>query len=162
MISGNPHPQRAKRISPRRQGDHPAIVRSINRRRTDRSSTIWRKASTWSAQIWLTMFFIGAGFAKLTEPMTNLDLLLGWSAFTPDYVVRSVGALEMGLALAVCANLVLFPAARRLTVVAGAAAAVIATAMGVVHLARLEWQLAAVNLCLLMLAMVVVRRYPAG
>ena len=46
-----------------------------------RLAASYRNLTLWTLQGWLAMFFIAAGYAKLSEPMTNLveRLILGSS-----------------------------------------------------------------------------------
>ena len=48
-----------------------------------RSRAAYRNIALWTLQGWIAMFFIAAGYAKLTEPMTNLINLMGWPAVAP-------------------------------------------------------------------------------
>lgn len=42
-----------------------------------RSRAAYKNIALWTLQGWLAMFFIAAGYAKLTESMTNLITLMG-------------------------------------------------------------------------------------
>jgi hypothetical protein len=53
----------------------------------------------WTLQGWIAMFFVAAGYAKLTEPIDNLALLLRWPEQGSISLVRGVGILEIILAL---------------------------------------------------------------
>lgn len=53
----------------------------------------------WTGQVWLAMFFAAAGYAKLTEPMANLVVLLGWPAHVSPAFVQGLGAAEAVIAL---------------------------------------------------------------
>ncbi len=55
---------------------------------------------------WLAMFFFAAAWAKLTEPIDLLSLLMTWPADTTPDFVRAVGWIEFVLAALVCAPLV--------------------------------------------------------
>ena len=48
-----------------------------------RSRAAYRNIALWTLQGWIAMFFIAAGYAKLTEPMSNLIALMGWPAVAP-------------------------------------------------------------------------------
>lgn len=110
----------------------------------------------WTAQAWLAMFFVAAGYAKLTEPASNLVALLGWPAGAPLDLVRGIGAAEIALALGM-----ILPGScgmGRCAVLACAAALATTTAtMLAVHAVRAETGLAIMNGVLLVLAVVVVR-----
>lgn len=68
------------------------------RARSRLSDTV-RNLSLWTLQGWLTMFFAGAGYAKLTEPLDILVHLLTWPAGVPLALIRTVGLVEIGLAM---------------------------------------------------------------
>ena len=53
-----------------------------------RVRAIWINAALWTFQGWLAMFFAAAGFAKLTEPMNHLIVLLGW----PEVAETAIGS----------------------------------------------------------------------
>lgn len=111
----------------------------------------YRHLALWTFQGWLAMFFIAAGYAKLTEPMRNLIALSGWPAQAPEAVVRALGGLEMGLALGLLAPLISWRAGRPVLLMAAAGLAALEIAMLAVHALRLEPGLAGVNLALLAL-----------
>ena len=71
-----------------------------------RSRAAYRNIALWTLQGWIAMFFIAAGYAKLTEPMTNLINLMGWPAVAPENMVRGLGVVEMILALGVLSPLI--------------------------------------------------------
>ena len=71
-----------------------------------------RNLALWTLQGWLAMFFIAAGYAKLTEPMTNLINLMGWPAVAPENMVRGLGVVEIVLALGVLTPLISWRAFR--------------------------------------------------
>ena len=54
-----------------------------------------RNLALWTFQGWLAMFFIAAGWAKVSEPMTNLVTLMGWPALAPENLVRGLGAVRV-------------------------------------------------------------------
>ena len=58
-----------------------------------RSRAAYRNIALWTLQGWIAMFFIAAGYAKLTEPMSNLIALMGWPAVAPVNMVRGLGAV---------------------------------------------------------------------
>jgi len=71
-----------------------------------RLNASYRNLSLWTVQGWLAMFFIAAGYAKLTEPMDNLVQLLRWPALTSESLVRGLGVAELVLGVMVLAPLV--------------------------------------------------------
>lgn len=117
-----------------------------------RVHAIRMNAALWTFQGWLAMFFIGAGYAKTTEEMRYLDVLLGWSVAVHDIAVRALGAAEILLGLLMLAPLLGWGKGR---LVLRAAAAVLATTtavMMVVHAIRLEGGAMAINALLFVLA----------
>ena len=51
----------------------------------DRTLATWRNLALWTLQGWIAMFFIAAGYAKLTESMDNLVTLMGWPALVSEH-----------------------------------------------------------------------------
>lgn len=117
------------------------------------------KAAVWSAQIWLTMFFVGAGYAKLAVSPDHLNLLLGWTVNAPLGLVRGLGAVEMLLGLAMSFNLLSAVALPRLPAFCGAVLAAMSVVMAVLHLVRLDFGLAILNVFLVLLGVTVTRGY---
>jgi hypothetical protein len=103
----------------------------------------------WTLQGWLAMFFIAAGYAKLTEPMTNLVQLMAWPALASEAFVRGLGIAELVLAVGVLAPLVSWRVGRPMLLVSAAGLAVLELIMLGVHLIGLEVGLAVVNVFLL-------------
>jgi len=83
-----------------------------------RLNASYRNLTLWTLQGWLVMFFIGAGYAKLTEPMTNLVELMRWPALVAPNMVRGLGVAEIILAVLVLAPLVSWKHGRPLLVMA--------------------------------------------
>jgi len=71
------------------------LVQTLKTQMLPRRRPIWKRAALWTLQGWLAMFYVAAGFAKLTEPQSNLDLLIPWSAFTNRSLVSVAGWLEI-------------------------------------------------------------------
>ncbi|MFC0633007.1 DoxX family protein [Brevundimonas balnearis] len=111
----------------------------------------------WTFQGWLAMFFTAAGYAKLTEPMANLEALLGWAEGAPAWLVRGTGGLEIVVGLLVLAPLASWKLGRTPMLAAAAMAAALSLIMFGVHLMRLEWAGAVVNAALFALAATVVK-----
>jgi len=109
----------------------------------------YRNLGLWTLQGWLAMFFVAAGYAKLTEPMDNLIALMSWPAMASDGFVRGLGALEVGLALALLTPLISWRIGRPVLLAAAAGLAMLEVVMTGVHAIGGEWDLAAVNLVLL-------------
>lgn len=110
-----------------------------------RSRAAYRNIALWTLQGWIAMFFIAAGYAKLTEPMTNLINLMGWPAVAPENMVRGLGVVEMVLALGVLSPLISWRIGRPLMLTAAAGLIVMEATMLVVHAINQDIGLAVVN-----------------
>lgn len=124
---------------------------SITRSTTPRDRTIatWRNLSLWTLQGWIAMFFIAAGYAKITESMDNLIVLMNWPALVSESFVRGVGIAEVVLALGVLAPLVSWKIGRPILMVATIGLVTLETIMLGVHALGGDISLAIVNVFLL-------------
>ena len=95
------------------------------------------------------MFFIAAGWAKVSEPMTNLVALMGWPAFAPENLVRGLGVAEMVLALGVLTPLISWRLFRPALLTSAFGLMVLEAAMLGVHALNRDVGLSVVNLLLL-------------
>lgn len=109
----------------------------------------------WTLQGWLAMFFIAAGFAKLTEPMDNLVMLLGWPSTVAESLLRGVGGVEIGLAVGLLAPLASWRLGRPVLLMAAAGLSALALIMLAVHAVRIDIGLALINAVLLALSLTV-------
>jgi len=109
----------------------------------------YRNLALWTFQGWIAMFFIAAGYAKITEPMDNLVALMGWPAMVSESLVRGLGITEVVLALGVLAPLISWKVGRSLLMVATTGLVILETIMLGVHAFGLDIGLAIVNLILL-------------
>lgn len=114
-----------------------------------RLSASYRNLTLWTLQGWIAMFFIAAGYAKLSEPMSNLVQLMRWPEFTPENLVRGLGAAEIVLAVFVLAPLVSWKHGRPLLVVAAAGLLTLEVAMLGIHVVGAHFGLALTNLFLI-------------
>ncbi len=114
-----------------------------------RLNASYRNLTLWTLQGWIAMFFVAAGYAKLTEPMGNLIELMKWPAFASGNLVRGLGVAEILLAALVLAPLVSWKHGRPLLVVAAAGLLALETVMLALHALGLEFGLAATNLALI-------------
>ena len=103
----------------------------------------------WTLQGWIAMFFVAAGYAKLTEPSDNLALLLRWPEQVGLSLVRGVGVLEILLALGMLMPLFSWRIGRWPLLVSAAALVVLEIVMLGVHIAGADISLAVTNLVLL-------------
>ena len=113
-----------------------------------------RNLALWTLQAWLAMFFLAAGYTKLTQPRDLLDVLLGWTDQTPPLVVTGLGVLETALGLGVVASLITWRL-RRLVTGSALVLSGLAVVMLCLHLWRMEPGLAFVNLGLAAFAVLV-------
>ena len=112
----------------------------------------YRNLGLWTLQGWLAMFFVAAGYAKLTEPMGNLITLMSWPAMAPDGFVRGLGGVELALALGLLAPLVSWRIGRPVLLTSAATLVALTTVMAGVHAIGGEWSLVLVNLILLIMS----------
>ena len=125
----------------------PASIRSTTPR--DRTIATWRNLSLWTLQGWIAMFVIAAGYAKITESMDNLILLMNWPALVSESFVRGVGIAEVVLAIGVLAPLASWTFGRPILIVATAGLIALETIMLGVHALGGDISLAIVNVFLL-------------
>lgn len=103
----------------------------------------------WTLQGWVAMFFIAAGYAKLTEPVSTLTALMGWPRHVPVDLVRGVGLAEIVLAILLLTPLISWKIGRPLLIVAAAGLLVLQTVMLGVHAVSGDIGHSVVNLALL-------------
>ena len=114
-----------------------------------RSRAAYANIALWTLQGWIAMFFIAAGYAKLTEPMTNLINLMGWPAVAPENMVRGLGVVEIVLAMGVLSPLISWRIGRPLLMTAATGLIVLESTMLVIHALSQDVGLAVVNAILL-------------
>ncbi|MDI1281855.1 DoxX family protein [Brevundimonas sp.] len=105
----------------------------------------------WTLQGWLTMFFVGAGYAKLTEPMANLVELMRWPALVSENLVRGLGLAEILLAVLMLAPLASWKHGRPLLVMAASGLLALEVIMLTIHAVSLDVGPAVTNLILIAL-----------
>tara|TARA_R110002124_G_scaffold208403_3_gene374792 strand:+ start:6816 stop:7235 length:420 start_codon:yes stop_codon:yes gene_type:complete len=105
----------------------------------------------WTLQGWLAMFFVGAGYAKLTEPMANLVELMRWPALVSENLVRGLGLAEILLAVLMLAPLVSWKHGRPLLVMAASGLLALEVIMLTIHAMNLDVGPAVTNLILIAL-----------
>ena len=125
--------------------DHAAPVPSARAR----VNQTYRNLALWTLQGWIAMFFLAAGYAKLTESMDNLITLMSWPALVSQQFVRGVGLAEIVLALGVLAPLISWKIGRPLLVVSAAGLALLEAVMLGVHVVGGDLGLSIVNVILL-------------
>lgn len=114
-----------------------------------------RNMAFWTMQGWLCMFFVAAGYAKLTEPTALLEVLMTWPALVDPWVVDAVGIAEIVAGALMLAGLASWTPGRPVVIGAALLLAVAAATALVFH--GLEGHLghALTNLALLALAIAV-------
>lgn len=98
----------------------------------------YRNLTLWTLQGWLAMFFAATGYAKLSEPMTNLVQLMRWPALVPMDMVRGLGVAEIVLAVLLLAQVASWKHGRPLMLTAAAGLLALETIMLAVHALGLE------------------------
>ena len=122
----------------------------------------YRNLALWTLQGWAAMFFLAAGYAKVSEPMDNLVTLMTWPAYVSESLVRGLGIVEIVLALGLIAPLASWTLGRWPLLVSATGLIVLETVMLAVHAIQLDAGLALTNLALLAITVPVLlgRRAP--
>jgi hypothetical protein len=105
----------------------------------------------WTFQGLLAMFFIAAGYAKLTESMDNLTVLMQWPAMARPGFVRALGMVELVMALMVLTPLLSWRVGRPVLLLATACLMALEIIMLMLHMIDMNLSLALINLALLAL-----------
>jgi hypothetical protein len=111
----------------------------------------YRNLGLWTFQGWIAMFFIAAGYAKLTVTMDTLTALMSWPALVDADLVSGVGIVEIVLALGVLAPLVSWRFGGPILMMAAGGLIALEGVMLGVHLLGQNLGLAAVNVILMAL-----------
>ena len=111
----------------------------------------YRNLTLWTLQGWIAMFFVAAGYAKLSEPMENLVDLMRWPALVAPNMVRGLGIAEIVLAFLMLAPLVSWKHGRPLMVMAASGLLALEVVMLALHTACMDVGPAATNLILIAL-----------
>ena len=114
-----------------------------------RAKSDYLNLTLWTFQGWIAMFFIAAGYAKLTESMENLTVLMHWPALASVNFVRGLGVVEIVLALMVLSPLVSWRFGRPLLLTASVGLLALQTIMLILHATELNLGLALTNLFLI-------------
>ena len=102
----------------------------------------------WTFQGWVALFFIAAAYAKLTQPIGDVVELFSWTAAVSGPAVRSVGLVELAMAIGVLAPLALGKLGRPFVIASAAGLLSIEAVMLIVHLIGGEAAPAVTNLLL--------------
>ena len=114
-----------------------------------RAKSDYLNLTLWTFQGWIAMFFIAAGYAKLTESMENLTVLMHWPALASVNFVRGLGVVEIVLALMVLSPLVSWRFGRPLLLTASVGLLALQSIMLILHAMELDIGLALTNLFLI-------------
>lgn len=114
-----------------------------------RARSHYLNMTLWTFQGWLAMFFIAAGYAKLTESMENLTVLMQWPALASPGFVRGLGVVELVLALMVLAPLISWKAGRSILLLGAVGLLALEVIMLILHASHGHIGLALTNLFLL-------------
>jgi len=114
-----------------------------------RLNASYRNLTLWTLQGWIAMFFIAAGYAKLSEPMANLIELMRWPALVAPQMVRGLGVAEIILALLVLAPLGSWKQGRPVMVIATSGLLALEVVMLILHATGMDVGPAVTNLVLI-------------
>ena len=114
-----------------------------------RAKSDYLNLTLWTLQGWIAMFFIAAGYAKLTESMENLTVLMHWPAMASVSFVRGLGVAEIVLALMVLAPLISWRLGRPLLLTASVGLLALQSIMLILHAMEMDIGLALTNLFLI-------------
>ena len=114
-----------------------------------RLNASYRNLTLWTLQGWIAMFFMAAGYAKLSEPMANLVDLMRWPALVAPNMVRGLGLAEIILAVLVLAPLVSWKHGRPLLVMAAGGLLALEVVMLAIHATGMDVGPALTNLVLI-------------
>jgi len=136
--------------------NHESALPGVNKMTTrtltpsrSRLNASYRNLTLWTLQGWIAMFFIAAGYAKLSEPMDNLVDLMRWPALVSETMVRGLGIAEILLALLVLAPMVSWKHGRPLLVMAASGLMVLEVVMLAIHATGMDVGPALTNLILI-------------
>lgn len=122
-----------------------------------RLSRLYRHLALWVLQSWLAMFFIAAGYAKLTQPQEILAVLMVWPADASEGAIQLIGCVELALAVGMVSPLLSWRLFLRLMLIACVGLTVEATLMAIYHAANQHLGLALVNVALALMGAMVIR-----
>jgi len=114
-----------------------------------RSRAAYKNITLWTLQGWIAMFFIAAGYAKLTESMENLTVLMHWPALASVSFVRGLGVVEIVLAVMMLAPLISWRFGRPLLLTASVGLLALQSIMLILHAMEMNLGLALTNLFLI-------------
>ena len=114
-----------------------------------RAKSDYLNLTLWTFQGWIAMFFVAAGYAKLTESMENLTVLMHWPAMASASFVRGLGVVEIVLAVMMLAPLISWRFGRPLLLTASVGLLALQSIMLILHAMEMNLGLALTNLFLI-------------
>ena len=114
-----------------------------------RAKSDYLNLTLWTFQGWIAMFFVAAGYAKLTESMENLTVLMHWPAMASVSFVRGLGVVEIVLAVMMLAPLISWRFGRPLLLTASVGLLALQSIMLILHAMEMNLGLALTNLFLI-------------
>ncbi|MFK0298209.1 DoxX family protein [Brevundimonas sp. NPDC090276] len=114
-----------------------------------RAKADYLNLTLWTFQGWIAMFYIAAGYAKLTESMENLTVLMHWPAMASASFVRGLGVVEIVLAAMMLTPLISWRFGRPLLLTASVGLLALQSIMLILHATELNIGLALTNLFLI-------------
>lgn len=121
-----------------------------------RRSSLYRHLFLWVLQTWLAMFYLGAGYTKLSQPRDMLALMMTWPARVDVGLLHLIGWVEIGLALGVVAPLISWSIFRPLLLIGATGLLIDAGFMAVFHAFERDSYLALLNGLLLVVTLTVI------
>lgn len=126
-----------------------------------RRANLYRDLSLWVLQAWLALFYIGAGYAKLSQPQELLALLMTWPGQVDASRLHAVGWVEITLAASVVTPLISWRLFRPILLTGALGLLADAVFMMVFHALERDPGLTVVNgLLVVMTLAVIVGRWP--
>ena len=117
----------------------------------------------WTLQGWLAMFYLAAGYAKLTEPRALMVFMLEWPSEVGQGVVIASGCLEIALALGLLTPIFSWTIWRPVLLLSTGVILVKAIVLATLYLLHLNLVLAVENLAIMPGAMaILIGRWKSG
>ena len=126
-----------------------------------RRAGLHRNLFLWVLQTWLALFYIAAGYAKLSQSQDMLAALMTWPGQVGTGPLHAIGWLEIGLAVSVVTPLMSWRAFRPVLLTGALGILIEAGVMAGFHALERDGFLTVVNGVLVLMALtVVVGRWP--
>jgi len=134
---------------------------SSSRRRTTmsaetRRARLYRNLFLWVLQTWLALFYIGSGYAKLSQSQPMLAALMTWPGQVDVGLLHAIGWMEIGLAASAVTPLISWRVFRPVLLAGALGLLIDAGVMVGFHALERDGFLAVVNALLALMALTVV------